>query len=219
MTPPDLNTLPKSPRESSTPSLPKPTTPSRRQSHIMNRRPSQHSQSDEGDVPIRHPRPLTTAELHLEMEQEQEAAVHISPSTPAQPTANAALTQAGQSPGSRTLRPPRPTLRLHSLQRLLSNQRHRHPTTTTTTTPAPDTAYTRPIDTTTSSLLLLPQRTQPGQYSCPRLHSPRLTSLRRASSRRSRHALTGELARKRYRYRRRRRHNARLAFSTTERKS
>ena len=34
--------------------------------------------SADSQIPIRHPRPMTAAELHLELEQEQEAVVCLS---------------------------------------------------------------------------------------------------------------------------------------------
>lgn len=86
--PPDLNTVPVSPRLSFQASpvmttTTTTTTPSRRLSHTTNMPPpalplhSTNSAMTSADyqIPIRHPRPLTAAELHLELEKEQEAVV------------------------------------------------------------------------------------------------------------------------------------------------
>ncbi|KAK3672963.1 hypothetical protein LTR78_007073 [Recurvomyces mirabilis] len=98
---PDLNTMPLSPRS---PDLDRPiqipngqtssATPSRRTSRVMGPPPApapgttsnlapqtqpplRNPMSSDGvDVPLRHPRPLTAAELYLECEKEQEAVVN-----------------------------------------------------------------------------------------------------------------------------------------------
>lgn len=211
MAPPDLNTLPQSSPNSSSPTLPQRTTQSRRASNMMTGRPSQ---SDEGDVPIRHPRPLTTAELHLEMEQEQEAAVNTPPTIPPTQTQHT-NSKVGQPPRPRALRSPSPALRLHSVKRILfSNQRHRPPNPN----PAPTPARTRPNDTAPPSLPLLSQYPRPAQHAS-RHHSSRFTSLRRPRPRRSRHAFTGKLTRKRYRHWGWRGDNAGISISASERES
>ncbi|KIV77715.1 hypothetical protein PV11_09497 [Exophiala sideris] len=98
---PDLNTVPRSPRtgantQTSLPAVPLPSSQaaSRRTSTQMlppplprydslpsSPRPAQASMMDNSGVgigpgPIRHPRPLTAAELHLELEKEQESIVN-----------------------------------------------------------------------------------------------------------------------------------------------
>ncbi|KIW16668.1 hypothetical protein PV08_03856 [Exophiala spinifera] len=96
---PDLNSIPRSPRNGSNPQNPIPSTSSpsasRRTSTQMpppplprsesslpsSPRPAQATMMDNtgvgiGPGPIRHPRPLTAAELHLELEKEQESIVN-----------------------------------------------------------------------------------------------------------------------------------------------
>lgn len=70
--PPDLNSFPPSPRPTNPPS----ETTSRRTSQMLGQRHSPHSNIHaEGGVPVRHPRPMTPAELHHELEREQESIV------------------------------------------------------------------------------------------------------------------------------------------------
>ncbi|QDS75348.1 hypothetical protein FKW77_002125 [Venturia effusa] len=110
MAPPDLNSVPSSPRNSTTTPhaaqtssplaghSPRPTPVSRRASQIPSLplaspggvipasaqttqpfpplSPVTTSGSFENGVPIRHPRPMTPAELHMELEKEQEAVVN-----------------------------------------------------------------------------------------------------------------------------------------------
>lgn len=86
-----------------------------------------HTSVDAAGVPMRHPRPLTAAELHLELEKEQEAVVcsSLSASFPLEYVCLALRISmvddgmvTGQPPNPRTLLPPRP-LRLRRLDRLL----------------------------------------------------------------------------------------------------
>ncbi|KAG8626613.1 hypothetical protein KVT40_005558 [Elsinoe batatas] len=83
---PDLNSVPSSPRQQrARTSQPPSTSNSRRPSQVMAQAqagtsPAMHhspvfAHSEHG-MPIRHPRPLTAAELHLELEKEQEAVVN-----------------------------------------------------------------------------------------------------------------------------------------------
>ncbi|KIW70925.1 hypothetical protein PV04_03153 [Phialophora macrospora] len=98
---PDINSVPRSPQGVSSPQAPTPAAPrppsltaSRRTSTQMlppplpqnsslpnSPRPAQAAMMDNtgvgiGPGPIRHPRPLTAAELHLELEKEQESIVN-----------------------------------------------------------------------------------------------------------------------------------------------
>ncbi|OCT50608.1 hypothetical protein CLCR_07292 [Cladophialophora carrionii] len=98
---PDINSVPRSPQGVSSPQAPTPAAPrppsltaSRRTSTQMlppplpqntslpsSPRPTQAAMMDNtgvgiGPGPIRHPRPLTAAELHLELEKEQESIVN-----------------------------------------------------------------------------------------------------------------------------------------------
>ncbi|KYG44180.1 hypothetical protein M433DRAFT_42567, partial [Acidomyces richmondensis BFW] len=98
---PDVNSLPASPRQDRpSPSAPAQTQTSRPQSTIASRRAShtmgptlappsavgihihrgsmspEYSSHDQPPLPMRHPRPLTPAELYLECEKEQEAVVN-----------------------------------------------------------------------------------------------------------------------------------------------
>jgi len=82
---PDLNSISSSPSQHrQLLSQQSSTTSSRRPSH--NIQPpvapmASHSpilsSRDQSDIPIRHPRPLTAAELHLELEKESEAVVRL----------------------------------------------------------------------------------------------------------------------------------------------
>ncbi|KAF2226299.1 hypothetical protein BDZ85DRAFT_315846 [Elsinoe ampelina] len=82
---PDLNSVPSSPRQQQRvrTSQPPSTSNSRRPSQVMAQSgtsPAMHhspvfAHSEHG-MPVRHPRPLTAAELHLELEKEQEAVVN-----------------------------------------------------------------------------------------------------------------------------------------------
>ncbi|KAK4547792.1 hypothetical protein LTR36_000750 [Oleoguttula mirabilis] len=86
---PDINSLPSSPRAEHPRSAPSPqptsTAASRRTSQIMGPptgythqalRSPVMSNNEQMGVPLRHPRPLTAAELYLECEKEQEAVVN-----------------------------------------------------------------------------------------------------------------------------------------------
>ncbi|KJY00527.1 hypothetical protein TI39_contig323g00031 [Zymoseptoria brevis] len=83
---PDINTLPTSSRPSQPNTQPLSSSVSRRASHNMPPPTAPASQalplrsptssSNERNVPLRHPRPLTAAELYLECEKEQEAVVN-----------------------------------------------------------------------------------------------------------------------------------------------
>ncbi|PGG97543.1 hypothetical protein AJ79_09158 [Helicocarpus griseus UAMH5409] len=93
--PPDLNSVPPSPRprvpsatSATSISVPQPTTTtagstssqpspsvSRRVSQVMGPPPPPHMATSPGR-PLRHPRPLTVADIHLELEKEQEAVVN-----------------------------------------------------------------------------------------------------------------------------------------------
>ncbi|KAG6995807.1 hypothetical protein G7Y79_00041g077590 [Physcia stellaris] len=86
---PDLNSVPSSPlnpRQTSTtsgrpdpePMAPPPASPSSMLPHPPNRDsgPSAFSGFDSGPGPLRHPRPLTAADLHMQLEKEQEAVVN-----------------------------------------------------------------------------------------------------------------------------------------------
>ncbi|KAF4550924.1 Hypothetical protein D9617_15g042770 [Elsinoe fawcettii] len=81
---PDLNSVPSSPRQQrARTSQPPSTAASRRPSQVMAQAgtsPSMHHSPvfahTEHGMPIRHPRPMTAAELHLELEKEQEAVVN-----------------------------------------------------------------------------------------------------------------------------------------------
>jgi hypothetical protein len=70
-----------------------------------------------GPGPLRHPRPLTAADLHLQLEKEQEAVVCHTSHHHAPPRTNTLLL--GQPPDPRALTPPRRSKRLGRLQRLL----------------------------------------------------------------------------------------------------
>ncbi|PNS20765.1 hypothetical protein CAC42_2696 [Sphaceloma murrayae] len=80
---PDLNSVPSSPRQQRTRvsiSHPTSTATSRRPSQVMGSPTMHHSpvfaHSESAGMPLRHPRPMTAAELHLELEKEQEAVVN-----------------------------------------------------------------------------------------------------------------------------------------------
>ncbi|KAI6780961.1 uncharacterized protein J7T54_003103 [Emericellopsis cladophorae] len=91
---PDLNTVPASPRPDRQSPAPQVQTPSVPASPTLNILPSNQSamnvsssttahahpwapyDAEAGPGPLRHPRPLTAAELHIELEKEQEAVVN-----------------------------------------------------------------------------------------------------------------------------------------------
>ncbi|KAG9251423.1 uncharacterized protein F5Z01DRAFT_280140 [Emericellopsis atlantica] len=90
---PDLNTVPASPRPDRQSPAPQVQTPSVPASPTLNILPSNQSavnaslstaqsqplapyETEAGPGPLRHPRPLTAAELHIELEKEQEAVVN-----------------------------------------------------------------------------------------------------------------------------------------------
>ncbi|TKX26354.1 hypothetical protein C1H76_1316 [Elsinoe australis] len=79
---PDLNSVPSSPRQQRARiSHPPSTSNSRRPSQVMAASPAMHqspvfAHTEHAGMPLRHPRPMTAAELHLELEKEQEAVVN-----------------------------------------------------------------------------------------------------------------------------------------------
>lgn len=80
-----------------------------------------------GPGPLRHPRPLTAADLHLQLEKEQEAVVCI-PVSPTYAVTN--WESIGQPTYTRTLHAPRSTKCLRRIERLFNLHRnprfHRH---------------------------------------------------------------------------------------------
>lgn len=137
MAPPDLNSVPPSfvnpPSSSQTTSLG--ATP--RRSSQMTGTPllpnvtssGFHQQQDDANTPMRHPRPLTAAELHLQLEKEQEAVVCLfllerrTAAVQSQNTTKRMLP--GEPPCPRALRPPSPALCIRRLQRVLvQHERH-----------------------------------------------------------------------------------------------
>ena len=83
---PDLNSVPPSPRNPQTClSQPSSNVSSRRPSHTMTPGTTTFTFHSEPGMPERHPRPLTAAELHLQLEKEQEAVVRPSSYTTSPP--------------------------------------------------------------------------------------------------------------------------------------